>query len=77
MCFAGLLDKQKEVRVFLMSFGFTGVGMVCRFILEYGEVSNAMNFTPLNIFLYLVVVPLYCTAIYWGINKWESGQKEA
>lgn len=71
MCFAGILDKGKEVIVAVLLVIFTVTGLLCRYILEYGEVSNTMNFTLANIFSFLIIIPLYCTAVYWAIYKYE------
>jgi len=41
-------------------------GMLCRWLLEYGEVSNTYNFTPVNIFFHLLVT----AAISMGSWYW-------
>ena len=68
--YVGLLDKGKGISVLVLTLLFTIIGLICRYFLEFGEVSNAMNFIPINIGLYLVVVPIYCTLVYWVIWKW-------
>lgn len=68
--FAGLLDQGKGISVLLFTVLFTLIGLLGRYLLEFGEVSNSMNFTPLNIVLYLTIVPIYCTMVYWAIWKW-------
>lgn len=72
MCFAGVLNKNKIFVVFMLTFCFTGIGMICRYFLEYGEVSNTMNFVPINIILFLIMVPVYCVIIYCTINKLKT-----
>lgn len=71
-CFAGLLNRSKSFRVFVLTFFFTAVGMICRYLLEYGEVSNTMNFIPINIILFITVIPVYCMTVYWSIYKLET-----
>ena len=39
-------------------------GLVCRYFLEFGEVSNTYNFTLFNIVSYLVLVPAICIAFH-------------
>ena len=51
--------------VFSLTLIFTLIGMLGRYFLEYGEFSNTINFTSLNILLYIIIVPTYCTIIYW------------
>lgn len=68
--YAGLLEKGKGIPVLLLTVLFTLIGLMGRYFLEFGEVSNSMNFIPLNIVLYLTIVPFYCTMVYWAIWKW-------
>lgn len=37
----------------LLTSGMTLLGFACRFLLEYGEFSNTVNFTPQNLALHL------------------------
>lgn len=69
LCFALLLEKRKGVKVFILTFLFTILGMICRYFLEYGEISNTRNFIPVNIILFVVIIPTLCTTIYWFIYK--------
>lgn len=69
LCFALLSDKIKLVRVFTLTFLFTILGMICRYFLEYGEVSNTRNFIPVSIILFIIIIPIICTTIYWVIYK--------
>ncbi|MBQ2830050.1 MAG: hypothetical protein IJF15_03400 [Oscillospiraceae bacterium] len=39
-----------------LTLGLTLVGFLCRYLLEYGEVSNTYNFTLTNIAVHLAVV---------------------
>ena len=36
------------------------------------EYSNTINFTHINIIMYLGIIPVFCTLIYWIICKLES-----
>ncbi len=46
----------------------TAVGLVCRYLLEFGEVSNTLNFTTVNIISYMIVVPIICLASYKALD---------
>ncbi len=67
--FASLLSSNKTIHVYLISLLFTTVGIILRYILEYGEYSNTINFTQINIIMYLGIIPVICTLIYWIICK--------
>ena len=64
MGFVALLPARRWFAVFSLSLGCAAVGLLFRYLLEYGEVSNKMNFTPLNILLFLTVVPVLCALLY-------------
>lgn len=44
-----LLPDSATVKIVLINFGIVLAGMGCRYLLEFGEVSNTFNFTLLNI----------------------------
>ena len=67
--FAGLYGMNKEKFVYMSSFVLTGLGMLCRYILEYGEVSNTMNFTSFNIISYLAIIPVFIMISYHFIGR--------
>ena len=48
---------------------FTIIGMVCRYFLEFGEVSNTYNFTLFNIVVYLFAVPVFTLLAYEFMDK--------
>ena len=52
--FASLLSSNKTIHVYSISLLFTTVGMILRYIIEYGEYSNTINFTQINIIMYLI-----------------------
>ncbi len=60
-----VFKTNKSAVVFFLTLLFTLIGMIIRYFIEYGEFSNTINFTSLNIFLYIIIVPTYCTIIYW------------
>lgn len=65
ICFTPLFEKNKSNWVLLLCLVFTVAGMGLRYLLEYGEVSNIRNFTVINIVEFIVIVPVYCTLVYW------------
>lgn len=48
----------------------TILGMVCRYVLEYGEASNVYNFTMLNILSYIILIPAFTVGAYHYIVKY-------
>ncbi|MBQ3615832.1 MAG: hypothetical protein II993_07555 [Anaerotignum sp.] len=48
---------------------FTVIGMICRYFLEFGEVSNTYNFTLFNIVVYLLVVPVFTLLAYEFVDR--------
>lgn len=48
---------------------FTVIGMVCRYFMEFGEVSNTYNFTLFNIVVYLFVVPAFTLLAYEFVDR--------
>jgi len=67
--FAGIYGIHKEKFVYVVSLILTGFGMICRYILEYGEVSNTMNFTSFNTISYLAVIPIFTVSAYHFIIR--------
>ena len=68
--FTGLYGINQEKFVYIASLILTGLGMICRYILEYGEISNAMNFTLFNIVSYIVVIPFFIVIAYHFIARY-------
>ena len=59
-------SSQPRTTQMAIIFGGGALGMVCRYLVEFGEVSNTYNFTPLNIivsFAALCIVFLLHTKI--------------
>ena len=73
LAFAGIWGPDRERMVYIATFVLTSIGMVCRYLLEFGEVSNTYNFTLFNIVSYLVIIPIGTTFAYrlmaGGLNR--------
>ena len=72
--FAGIYGINKKKFVYIASLILTALGMICRYILEYGETSNTMNFTSFNIISYLIVIPIFIVVAYHFISKYWMGK---
>ena len=64
LAFAGIWGPNRERMVYIVMFVFTVIGMICRYLLEFGEVSNTYNFTLFNIISYLLIIPIGTTIAY-------------
>lgn len=64
-----IYGKHNGKRVYGMTLLLTIAGMLCRYLLEYGEVSNTYNFTPFNIVSYLALIPAFTTLAYYCFSK--------
>jgi len=64
LSFAGIYGIKRHFTVWLQTFTFCVLGLICRYFLEYGEVSNSYNFTLFNIILYLLAMPIYTALAY-------------
>lgn len=73
--FAGLYGVAKEKLVYSVTLFLTILGMLFRWILEYGEVSNTYNFTVLNMISYMVIIPIFTVNMYHYILKYLSKNK--
>lgn len=59
--------------IYITTLLLTAIGMGCRYLLEFGEASNAYNFTPFNIISYLAVIPAgTLTAYCWIMRRWRG-----
>jgi hypothetical protein len=52
-------------------------GMICRYFLEFGEVSNTYNFTLPNIAIHIVAISCICICGYLHEKKQIEENKEA
>lgn len=67
---AGIFGPGRGKKVYITTFLLTVIGMVCRYFLEFGEVSNTYNFTFFNIVSYLALIPAGTAAVYcWIVRK--------
>ena len=48
---------------------FTALGLLCRYLMEFGEVSNTYNFTIFNIVVYLLAAPVVTLLVYEFSDK--------
>lgn len=70
LAFAGIWGPDKGRNVYIVTFLLTMAGMGCRYLLEFGEVSNTYNFTLFNIISYLIIIPIGTTIAYlWFVGK--------
>lgn len=67
---AGIFGPGRGRKVYITTFLITAIGMGCRYLLEFGEVSNTYNFTLFNIVSYLALIPAGTAAAYcWIVRK--------
>ena len=69
LSFAGVYREKKHFSVLLQTFILCVSGLICRYFLEFGEVSNSYNFTLRNIILYLVAMPAYTVLAYSLLDR--------
>lgn len=69
LAFTEIWGSDKGRMIYIMTFLCTAAGMGCRYLLEFGEVSNTYNFTQFNIISYLVIIPAGTTIAYQLIVK--------
>ena len=65
---ASLFPKATWIMIGLLNIGITVMGMVARYFLEYGEVSNTYNFTLKNIVIHMIIMLLLST-LFWMQSK--------
>ena len=55
----------------LMAFNslYILVGMGCRYLLEFGEVSNTYNFTVPNMIVHVLLINILCLACWYLVAK--------
>lgn len=70
LALAGILGPDRGRMVYIVTFLLTAVGMGCRYLLEFGEVSNTYNFTLFNIISYLAIIPIgTMIAYHWIVRR--------
>ena len=62
--------------VLLINVAHIIAGMICRYFLEFGEVSNTYNFTLPNIAIHIVVILCICLCSYLHAKKQIAENKE-
>ena len=67
---AGLFPQKRLYFIVPLTLFLSLAGLGCRYLLEFGEVSNTHNFTPSNIALHLIVFTVI-SAFTWSeqINR--------
>ena len=74
---SGYLFENKKVSiVLLLNLTHIIVGMICRYFLEFGEVSNTYNFTLPNIAIHIVAISCICICGYLHAKKQIEENKE-
>ena len=71
-----LFDKKKIGVVLLINVVHIIVGMICRYFLEFGEVSNTYNFTLPNVVIHIVAILCICICSYLHAKKQTEESKE-
>lgn len=69
--------NKKTIKLYFSILSLTGIGMLGRYFIEYGEVSNERNFTPFNIIIFLLVVPITITIISFLFNKIADSKEKS
>lgn len=68
---AAMFPKTTWIGILILNFVITIMGMVARYFLEYGEVSNTYNFTLKNMIVHIVIM-LFLSMIFWMQTKRKS-----
>ena len=72
---AVVFENSSLVKIIFLNLGIVGLGMLCRYLLEFGEVSNTYNFTLLNSAYHIFFTVLLATVRYRGVKKKNGEQK--
>lgn len=62
-------------RIMLLNTGLVVLGMISRYFLEYGEVSNTYNFTLLNSCVHIFLTVLWSTVNWYKYRKQFQGDR--
>ena len=71
-----IFDKKKIGIVLLINVAHIIAGMICRYFLEFGEVSNTYNFTLPNIAIHIIGILCICICGYLHAKKQIAESKE-
>ena len=66
-----MFPKVSWLPILLLNLGITIMGMVVRYFLEYGEVSNTYHFTFKKIVVHMVIM-LLLSMLFWMQEKRKS-----
>lgn len=66
-----LFPRKRYASVLALLLSLTGLGMVCRFLLEFGEVSNTYNFTLPNILLHIAVIGTLSSLSWLHVKRYR------
>ena len=69
LCLVEAYGPGRERGVFFRVLAAAAAGLLVRYLLEYGEVSNTRNFTAENVLFFLLTVPAGMTAAYHFLVK--------
>ena len=64
-----IFPKVTLLWIFILNFGITILGMIARYFLEYGEVSNTYNFNLKNIVVHMLIMMGFSNMFWWKINR--------
>ena len=65
-----VLTNVKIKYIIVLNLGLIVLSMMCRYLLEFGEVSNTYNFTVPNILLHIFTT-IVISSFSWYISKTE------
>ena len=71
-----LFEKKKPGAVLLIHLAHIIFGMLCRYFLEFGEVSNTYNFTLPNIAIHMAAISCICICGFLHAKKQIEENKE-
>ena len=73
---AVVFENSSLVKIIFLNLEIVGLGMLCRYLLEFGEVSNTYNFTLLNSAYHIFFTVLLATVNWYkGVKKKNGEQK--
>ena len=64
-----IIFSKKVTKSILIALSMTLIGFLCRYFLEYGEVSNTYNFTLHNIALHLLITGILILLSHFFASK--------
>ena len=74
LIFKGLISNN-PFKVFFITLISTSIGLCCRYFLEFGEISNTVDFTIGNVLLFVSLVPSYIVVFYLFIPTLHKHKK--